>query len=86
MIVKGHHVAETLKTIVRRGKTWTIRKVSLAEAEAEDFRFWYEELSPAERVEAVHEALLQCLKTRGINAVPRLRRVCRRIKRRQLKS
>jgi len=37
----------------RRGRTWTVTKVGWKEAEAEDFRFWYEELSPAERVLAV---------------------------------
>jgi len=63
-----------------RGRVWSVSKVSWEEAEAEDFRFWYEELTPAQRVEAVAEALESSLKTRGVNGVPRLRRVHRRIK------
>ena len=34
----------------RHGRTWTARIVSQDEAEEEDFRFWYEELTPEERV------------------------------------
>ena len=63
-----------------RGRVWSVSKVSWEEAEAEDFRFWYEELTPEQRVEAVGEALESSLKTRGVNGVPRLRRVHRRIK------
>ncbi|SRR6266571_9020319 len=64
-----------------RGRTWTVVKVRWEEAEAEDFQFWYEGLTPEERVEAVADALEGCLKTRGLDAVPRLRRVHRRIER-----
>ncbi len=39
-----------------RGRAWTISKVPWPEAEEEDFRFWYEGLTPEERVAAVHEA------------------------------
>ena len=55
-------------------------KVEWKEAEEADFRFWYERLTPEERVEVVGSALESCLKTRGDNGVPRLRRVHRRIK------
>ncbi|MDP2896541.1 MAG: hypothetical protein Q8Q12_08265 [bacterium] len=63
-----------------RGRVWAIAKVAWKEAEEEDFRFWYEGLTPEQRVEAVGEALEGCLKTRGIDAIPRLRRIHRRIK------
>ena len=72
---------ETIKITDRHGRIWVVSKVRREEAEAEDFRFWYEGLTPEERVEAVSEALAGCLKTRGFDAVPRLRRVHRRIKR-----
>ncbi len=62
-----------------RGRIWTVAKVPWDEAEAEDFRFWYESLTPEQRVAAVGDALAGCLKARGVNAVPRLRRVHRRI-------
>lgn len=65
----------------RRGRVWTVAVVPKAEAEEEDFRFWYEELTPAQRVDLVDECLLSCLKTKGENGLPRLRRVYRRIKR-----
>jgi hypothetical protein len=58
----------------RQGKIWTISRVSKAEAEDEDMRFWRDGLTPEQRVEAVHLALESTLKARGINAVPRLRR------------
>jgi hypothetical protein len=69
-----------VRRIVRRGKLWTVRKVREEAAEEADFRFWYDGLTPEERVAAVGEALESCLKTRGRD-VPRLRRVHRRIKR-----
>src|SRR5574341_1695107 len=64
-----------------QGRAWSVAKVSWKDAESEDFRFWHEGLTPEERVEAVAEALEGCLKTRGRNVIPRLRRVHRRIKR-----
>lgn len=64
----------------RHGRTWVARIVSQDEAEEEDFRFWYEELTPEERVRAVEDCLLSSLKARGVNEIPRLRRVCRIIK------
>ncbi len=65
----------------RRGRTWTISVVPRAEADAEDARFWYEELTPAERVELMPECLLDCLRTRGLRELPRFRRICRLVKR-----
>jgi len=64
----------------RHGRTWTARVVSQDEAEEEDFRFWYEELTPEERVRAVEDCTLSALKARGINEIPRLRKVCRVIR------
>lgn len=49
-------------------------------AEEADFRFWYEGLTPKERVAAVADALESCLKTRGFDGIPRLRRVYCRIR------
>jgi len=67
------------QAVDRHGRTWTATVVSEAEAEAEeaDFRFWYEGLSPEERVNAVQDCLLSALKAKGIREIPRLRRVHR---------
>jgi hypothetical protein len=65
----------------RRGRLWTMTVVPKAEAAEEDFRFWYEELTPAQRVDLVDQCLLDCLKTKGKNGLPRLRRVYRRVER-----
>lgn len=73
-------MAKRRRLIDRKGKTWTVSKVRWEKAEEEDFRFWYEGLTPEERVDAVAEALESCLKTRGRNGIPRLQRVHRRIK------
>jgi len=43
-------------------------------ADAEDFRFWFEELTPEERVVAVGECTASSLRAHGITEVPRLRR------------
>ncbi len=64
----------------RHGKIWIASKLRWEETDEKDFLFWYEKLTPEERVEAVGEALLNCLKTKGIYDLPRLRRVHRRIK------
>ncbi len=66
---------------VRRGKVWTGMVVDQDEAEEEDFRFWYENFTPAQRVEAVEDCLLSSLKAKGIHEIPRLRRVYRVIER-----
>jgi hypothetical protein len=65
----------------RRGRVWSVAVVPKAEAEEEDFRFWYEELTPAQRVDLVQECLLSCLKTKGLDGLPRFQRVYRRVKR-----
>lgn len=65
----------------RHGRVWEGRVVSWDEAEAEDFRFWFEELTPEERVAAVDACLVGALKTRGVDDLPRLRRVSRVVKR-----
>ncbi len=62
-----------------RGRVWTLAKVTWAEADAADDLYW-KSLSGNERVVAVYSALESCLKTRGINAVPRFRRVHRIVK------
>ncbi len=65
----------------RQGRIWTVVKARREEAHEEDLRFWHELLTPEQRVEAVAEALASCLKTRGLDGNPRLRRVHRLIKR-----
>ena len=67
----------------RRGRVWTVSVVPKAEAEEEDFRLWYEELTPSQRVDLVSECLLDCLKTKGLDGLPRFRRVYRRVERGQ---
>ena len=56
----------------RHGRTWTVIKIRRKEAEGEDFHFWYDGLTPEQRVEAVAETLESCLKTRGLDGIPRL--------------
>jgi hypothetical protein len=68
------------RRISRNGQTWTIARVSRIEAEERDFEFW-QQLAPEERVAAVADCLLSCLETRGIDEIPRLRRVHRRVER-----
>lgn len=65
------------QTTDRHGRVWTATVLSEAEAEVEDFRFWYEGMSPVERVAAVEDCLLSSLKAKGIGEIPRLRRVHR---------
>src|SRR5574342_1291579 len=72
-------MSEGRRVIDARGRVWTVSKVQWRDAEEQDFRFWYEGLTPEERVDAVAEALEGCLKARGLDGVPRLRRVHRRI-------
>jgi len=67
----------------RRGREWTVSVVPKAEAAEEDFRFWYEDLTPAQRVDLVAECLLDCLKAKGLHELPRLRRVYRRVERKR---
>jgi hypothetical protein len=65
----------------RHGRTWVARVVSEDEGEEADFCFWYEELTPEERVRAVEDCLLSALKAKGMKEIPRLRRVCRVVER-----
>jgi hypothetical protein len=74
-------VRQTGTAIDRNGRTWTARVVLFEEGEAEDFRFWFEELTPAERVAAVDACLRSSLKAKGIDELPRLRRVSRIVER-----
>jgi hypothetical protein len=71
------------QAVDRHGRVWTAHVVSLEEAEEADFRFWYEELTPEERVRAVEDCLLSSLKAKGIHEIPRLRRVCRVVERKR---
>jgi hypothetical protein len=71
---------ERRRVVDGRGRPWTFSKISWKEEEEEDFRFWYEQLTSEERVEAVVVDPESCLKARGLDALPRLRRVHRRIR------
>jgi len=64
----------------RTGRTWSAVVLKMDEAEARDFDFWFDGLSPEERVDAVDECLRSCLKTREAHGGERLRRVYRVIK------
>jgi hypothetical protein len=75
------HVIKRSEVRDRRGRVWTVSVVPTVEADEEDFRFWYEELTPGQRVDLVDECLLSCLKTKGLDGLPRLRRVYRRVER-----
>jgi hypothetical protein len=66
------------RRISRNGRTWTITRLPRAEAEERDFEF-RQRMTPEERVSAVADCLLICLKTRGIDEIPRLRGVHRRV-------
>ena len=70
-----------MKITDRKGRVWTVSRVRWEDAAEEDFRFWYERMTPEQRVDAVAQALVDSLKTRGQLGTPRLRRVHRRIKR-----
>ena len=67
-------------TAVRNGRTWTVQQVSWAEQEEVDFLFWLEGMTPEERVEAVGDATLMGYTIKGMNGIPRLRRVHKRFK------
>jgi hypothetical protein len=60
------------KAVDRHGRVWTARVVDRTEAAAEDFRFWYDNLTPEQRVEAVEVCTLSALKAKGIDEMPRL--------------
>ena len=69
------------QAVDRHGRTWIGAIVHKSEAAAEDFRFWFDGMTPEERVVAVGDCLLSALKAQGIDAVPRLRRVSRVVER-----
>jgi hypothetical protein len=81
VLLRGLLMMERGSGIDKHGRIWKARVVPTAEAEEEDFRFWFEGLSPEERVTSVDLCLSGCLKTRGANGTPRLRRVFRIVKR-----
>jgi len=60
-----------------KGRLWQVALVPTERADEEDARFWYEELSPEERVVAVHACVKSALAAQGVEHVPRLRRVAR---------
>src|SRR2546426_12126366 len=72
-------MTEQLRVVRARGRAWTVAKIRKSAADEADFRFWYDGLTPEQRVEAVGEALESCMKTRGVDGVPRLRRGHRRV-------
>lgn len=65
----------------RHGRTWRASVVGRAEADEQDFRFWYDGLTPEQRVAAMADCLLSSLKAQGIDEIPRLRRVSRIVQR-----
>ena len=67
--------------IDRHGRRWTARVVPASDAGEDDFDFWFDSMSPEQRVEAVGDCLLSALKTRGVHDLPRLRRVHRVVER-----
>ena len=82
-ILDPSNMVASRKTLRRNGRLWTVSKIRVEEAEPEDLRFWYDDLTPEQRVDAVYDALEMCLKVKGVDGVPRLRRVHRLIKRTQ---
>jgi len=44
---------ERKRIVDGRGRIWTVSKVSWPEAEEEDFRYWHEELTREQRVDAL---------------------------------
>ena len=64
----------------RQGRIWTVKKIRRGDAAEADLRFWYDGLTGEQRVDVVADALESCLKARGLDGIPRLRRVHRRVK------
>lgn len=63
-----------------RGRSWSVVIAPAEQAAALDAAFW-DELSPEERVVAVHACTESALKAQGIRRVPRFRRVARVVER-----
>ncbi len=74
---------ETTRFRDRHGQTWTMTKVALGEeADEADFSFWYDNLTPEERVAEIAECWKAYEQTKGIvRGVPRFARLCRRTQR-----
>jgi hypothetical protein len=53
------------RAVDRHGRIWTATVVRHEEAESEDFRFWFDELTPDQRVAAVADCLASSLKAAG---------------------
>ena len=66
-----------------RGRVWKIARVPERLLAAEDARFWRDELTPEERVDAVDACVVGWFEVRGKRGAPRLRRVSRRVQRAQ---
>lgn len=81
VLLRGLLMSERGSAIDKHGRMWKASVVPMAEGEEEDFRFWFDGLSPEDRVNSVDSCLLGCLKTRGADGTPRLRRVFRIVKR-----
>lgn len=75
------HVQRRGTATDRHGKTWVATVVAKEEAAQADFDFWFDNLTPNERVAAVEDCLLSSLKAQGINELPRFRRVSRVVQR-----
>lgn len=69
------------KATDRHGRQWSATVIRRSEEADEDFRFWYDNLTPEQRVQEVEECLLSALKAKGIDEIPRLRRVSRVVQR-----
>ena len=54
----------------RRGRTWTVSVVPKAQNRSEDARFWYEELTPAQRVDLVASACSTASRPRESSSYP----------------
>lgn len=72
---------ESPRFVWRNGRRWIVQRVRIEDADDADFDFWFDGMTPEQRVEAVHEALDSALRAQGLDGVPRLRRVHRRVER-----
>jgi hypothetical protein len=69
-------LTEREKAVGLQGRAW-IAPVLTSEEEEAEFLYWQENFTPAERVDAVADCLLACLRAHGIDEIPRLQKVCR---------
>ena len=68
------------RTTDRHGRVWKATVVRRDDVADDDFRSWFDNLTPEERVLQVEEGLLSSLKAQGINEIPRLQKVARVLK------